>query len=465
MFSGWVRSLILVSLGLIGLFMLCVPMSRAYGDEIEKPVLSVYMTNAGARLTFGFSNSPLPLYELNINTWDRTELYGDPPNLSFNNSPLKFFRYLLTEAQPFILKEILIREELMGAPLQVYIAAAGADKAEKLPIPDRSIVSYLHTEQKSQCYSSDLNRKEFYQCAFTFEVNKLLSRSPLAPDVELVLEQDTHLINSIAWLHAQHLNKTKPGQPTMVIHSTTISQPYLMKDGLAIPLVGWMPPSLSKAGGIYHIGEEFQNHLQTNNSSELVDAVRHDPRSYNHPLGQAQNFTRLKRGKGYNNYGRIVGETAVEINKEKLKQNGLNTNSIAYQRALQLAMPMVEKSRKAFIQLILALYARNEYLFENQYPHIIIVGEESDILFPSLSTFTSTAWNVISEAKPGDGDWQLSVKARRKDLASPSKMQAWLESKAGDITHNISILPASKFARFQHRAACRLANSTHHSKP
>ncbi|MCL6271969.1 hypothetical protein M3P05_18780 [Sansalvadorimonas sp. 2012CJ34-2] len=465
MLSDRSRSIILISLGLIGLLMLCVPISRAYGDDTDLPVLSVYMTNAGARLTFGTSLSPLPLYELTINTWDRTDLYGDPPNLVLNNSPLKYFRYLLTEAKPFILKQLLAHKEWMDAPLQVYIGAAGADKAETMSIPDRSVLSYLNPRQLKQCYNPELSRKDFYQCAFTHEVNEILHRPPLSPKIDMIVEQDTHLINSMAWFHAQRLHKAKPGQPAIVIHSTSISQPYLMKDGQVIPLEGWMPPALQKKGGTYQIGEEFQNYLNSTDSSDLIDAIEHDQRSYNHPLGQKENFKRLKRGKGYNNYGRIVGETGVEINKQHLKQNGLNTNSLAYSKAVQIAMPMIEKARKAFVQLTLALYARNQNLFDGHYPHIIIVGEESDILFPNLSTFHSTVWNVISEARPSVGDWQRTVTLKRKELADSDKMKAWLENDAGHIVQNVSILPVTKFARYQHRASVKRLNPGLYSNP
>ncbi len=462
MFSGWVRSIILVSLGLAGLLLLCVPMSRAYADEQANPVLSVYMTNAGVHLTFGLSNSQSSLYELTINTWDHTDLYGDPPNLVFNNSPLKFFRTILREAAPHLLNEMMTRRQLMDPPLQVYISAAGADKAETLPVPDQSIASFLSDEQKSQCYVPELNRRDFYQCVFAFEVKTQLHRPSLSPKIQLIVEQDTHLINAMAWSHGKQLNKTRPGQPAIVIHTTTIGQPYLMKDGRAVPLAGWVPPAMAKKGGVFQIGQEFQSFLKVTESSSLVDVIQHDPRSHNHPLGQQAYFMRLKQGKGYNNFGRMVGETAMEINRETLGKNGLNTNSSAYQHALRIAAPMVVKARKAFIQLTLALYARNEFLFEGQYPHIIIVGEETDILFPSLSTYTSTAWEVIGETHPGSGDWQKSAIAKRADLSSQEAMQAWIENKAGNIVHNVSILPVSKFAKFQHQASIRLLD---HSQP
>ena len=458
MFSAWARSFILVSIGLIGLLMLCVPMSRAQTDDTEKPVLSIYMTNAGAHLTFGTNLSPLPLYELNINTWDRTDLYGDPPNLAFNNSPLKFFRQLLSEAKPAILKQILAHKQWLDAPLQVYVAAAGADEAEKRSIPDRSILSFLTNSQETQCYRPELNRKEFYHCVFNFEIIEQLHK-PLTPKLEMIVDQDTALINAMAWAHNPQ-KKVKQEQPSLVIHATTISQPYLMTEGQATPLEGWVMPSMRKKGGIYQIGEEFQSYLNTVETSELVDAVQHDHRSFNHPLGQEENLSRLKRGKGFNNYGRMVGETAVELNKHSLQEHGLNINSLAYQKALKLAMPMVAQARKAFIQLTLTLYARNEHLFGTQPPHIIIVGEESDILFPNQSVFISTAQSVISESKMGLGDWQLAITAKRPDLTDPENMQAWIETRSNHITRDVSILPANQFARFQHEASVSLLNRT-----
>ena len=452
MFSGYLRSAILTLLALTGLLMLCVPLSRA---DDGAPILSVYITNTGSHLTLGLSDALAPLYSRSINTWDRTELYGDPPNLMFNDSPLRFFRKALQDAAPDIRKIMMSHKQFLNAPLRVYIGSAGADGAINKPRPNDSILPLLTEEQKTKCYDGFLNRKDFFQCVFSFDIRDQLLKDSPSPQIRLTMQQDTQLINAMASQHARRHNQIKPDEVAIVVHSTTISQPYLMQNGEALSIGGWVPPDFRKKGGIYQIGKEFQSYLRhPEKEPSLLQVVKLDPRSAHHPKGIEANMTRLQvTGKGFNNFGRIVGETAVQKNSALLHANDLELEGRLHNRALAEAKPMVTNTRKAFVQMTLMLYAMTEKRFAERPPHIIIVGEESDILFPDTNTFHNTAQQVISATELGSILQQSPILTARPDLTAKGKMQTWIETRASDITQHVSIIPVSEFSQIQHQTA------------
>ncbi len=451
-FPRFSRVVLLGILAVTGLMMLCVPMAKSdtltplatvslsstnQSATSNTLVLSLYINNAGLQLAFGLSSSDEPLYEMTLNTWESSELNGHPPNIALNDSPLIFVREAFKKAAPQVQDEIK-KLGLEGLPVKVYIAAAGADAAEDKPLPVGDVVNLLSAAQSEICYRPDLKRKEFFQCAFLQEVHDTLLRdqevmhleqSVSRGDVSIFLEQDAHLINDIAARYAQLSNKTR----AIVVHSTTISQPYLIPDPKTIGTLSWIPSSLNKDGGIHQIGRIYQRHLQTHQGTDPLDyVVAHDAMTSNYPTGAQGNIRRLKDRKlGANNFGRIVGETANGMNHDRISYgNDIQSQSLReqlYEQARLEALPYLNQARESFIDLTLLLLSKHSSWFLHQTPRLIILGEEAEIMFSSQKEFTDFA-----ESLP--------------DSVSRSE-QAKL------LLKNVTIVPQNDFARLQHQSA------------
>ncbi|WP_281645796.1 hypothetical protein [Parendozoicomonas sp. Alg238-R29] len=454
MFSGLIRYTVILTVALTGLLMFCVPLSRA---DDGYPVLSMYMSNTGVQLTFGMSNSPEPLVEISENTWDNTEVFGHPPSLSYNDSPIVFFRRVLNAASPAIKRE-MSRLKLFNSgskPMQVYVAAAGADAAERLGLPNSDAYRHLRGDQQTICMNPGMSRKEFFSCFAQQEVLRTIYQSRDMSRVRAKVEQDASLIAAMATQHAKSLGKEAPGQPSLVIHTTTISHPYLVRDGKAIGVSGWIPASMRKSGGIYEIGYNYST-LAPSQRMSLTPVIALDPRSSNHPNGQAGNIARLQRGKGFNNFGRLVGETANSLNRARIEVS-LQTpvDDELYRKAIAEALPVVNKARENFIALTTAFYALTEHEFTGKAPHIIIVGEESDILFPTAESFISKGSAIAANSESLAELVYPIISGKQQRFETASKTQAWISENSGKLFSDVETVSTSEFSRFQHQGAVK----------
>ena len=445
MFSGLLRSTVLTILALIGLLMLCIPMARAD----EEPILSVYMSNAGLHLTFGVSSSPDPLYENSLNTWESAEFYGHPPSLAFNDSPLVFFRHMLQKAAPEI-RQQLQRLNITNKTLKVYVAAAGADAAKNKPLPNSTAINLLSKEQIERCYIHGSNRKDFFACTFKQEVLQEIMPEQDQTTVDLRLEQDHHLITAMGGIYSGQANTEKAA---IIVHSTTISQPYLVKNGRALDLGSWVPHALRKNGGIYQIGVLLQQYLNQHGSDPLRYVLEHDSMVANHPQGAQPNMKRLQMGnKGYNNFGHITAETANGLTQNRIRTDGSKNQSEIYAQARQAALPMLSSARKDFLRLTLMLYAMEEKRFNGVVPQLIVVGEEAEIMFANEKVFRKVASNLLT-LNPAMEMLPAETYQKRTDLQNASKRRSWLDTKGHQLLQNVAILPKSDFARLQHQSS------------
>ena len=363
--------------------MLCVALAEQARADDDSPVFSLYMSNSGIQLTFGMSDSPEPLVKLTKNTWDSAALFGHPPSLVFNDSPILFFRSVLNAAAPAIQQEMQ-RLKMFSAdskPMQVYIAAAGADAAAKPGLPNGNALRLLRADQQISCTRPGMSRTEFFSCFAQHEVLHTLYHSRDTSRVFVKVEQDVSLVAAMASQHAKALKREVPGQTALVVHTTTISNPYLVKNGEAIGVDGWIPANMSKKGGIYEVGESYRDHLQNNpgNTASLAKVIAMDPRSANHPAGYKANVERLTRqfnGKGFNNFGRLVGETANCMNKARIEASLQSpVNDALYRQTTAEALPMVHKARTSFIALTTAFYALTEKEFAGKAPMSSLLGK------------------------------------------------------------------------------------------
>ena len=455
MFSGLLRYTTLLAISLAGLLMLCTSLSQA--DE-GTPVLSLYMSNSGIQLTFGMSDSPEPLVEFTKNTWDDAELYGHPPSLALNDSPIIFFRNVLDTVALDIQRALRRVNQLnFGTkPMEVYIAAAGADAAEKLGLPSHNAYRLLRGDQFHECTKPGMNRKEFFGCFAQYEVLRSVYQSRDASKVHVLVEQDVSLVAAMASQHAKSLNREEPGRASIVVHSTTLSNPYLVRNGEAVSIGGWIPGNMEKAGGIYELGQAYKSYLLKNpgESTPLAKVIALDPRTANHPSGKAANIERLLRGKGYVNFGRLVGETANSLNKARIETSMQTSINISlFRQATAEALPMVHQARTNFLALTTAFYALTEKEFAGRAPHVIIVGEESDVLFPSVSDFVSQGAAIAGDATALTGLVHPIVSRKNSTFSSPNKTQQWIISHAADLFSNVDMVNAPEFARFQHQAS------------
>ncbi len=497
MFSGLIRrtirTIIISLLALAGLIMLYIPIVRAdnavtaqnlqadsvaaslkpriSGDEnaentdspVENeqlhstPVLSVYITNAGAKLTYGTDDSNKPLYQTSLNTWDNAVLYGHPPNVVYNDSPLIFFRQLVKKAAPS-LKELI---EDNPQPLQVYIGAAGADE-ERTFLPSDAdgakkrladkVKTLLIGDKQKKCLTNSGSRLEFFACTFKQEIlENIIGSGDNQEAVSLKLEQDKELITTMASIYSGEINTDAS---SIVVHSTTLSLPYLVKNGKAPELKEWKLEAFQNTGGIYQLGALFKAHMKTLEqedkieSDPLLSVVTQDQLTTYHPDGAAANMKRLKFGKGgYNNFGHIVGNISNGLNSDRVTQE---IDDRTYQEARNKAQQMLEHTRNDFIALAVSCYALAQKKFDDKWrPRLIIVGEEAQTMFASQEIFSEAA-TTLSEKKPG---MLINKIHNRQDLKDPNTLKQWLTNKGLPFVRGVMILPVNQFSQFQHQAA------------
>ncbi|MTI13842.1 hypothetical protein [Sansalvadorimonas verongulae] len=467
MFSGLFRYTLALAIGLTGLLILCVSLAgQAQADE-SSPVLSLYMSNSGIQLTFGMSDSPEPLVEFTQNTWDSPALFGHPPSLVFNDSPIIFFRSILNTAAPAIRREMQ-RLQLFTAdskPMQVYVAAAGADAAGKLGLPNSNATRLLSPDQQTSCTRPNMSRTEFFTCFAQLEVLHTLYRSRDTSKVVAKVEQDVNLVAAMASSHAKSLDREVPGRTSLVVHATTISNPYLVRDGKAVGTVGWIPASMDHNGGIFEIGQSYRSHLLNNaeKTTSLAKVIALDPRSANHPSGYQANHERLTKKlnpKGFNNFGRLVGETANSLNRARIEAS-LNApvNNDLYKQAIAEALPMVHTARTNFMALATAFYALTENEFNGRAPHVIIVGEESDVLFPTVGDFITHGTAITADTTKLSAIVHPILSRNDTRFSITDKTQQWIGSHTSDLFADVEMVSTAEFSRFQHQAAVQRVSS------
>ncbi len=450
MFSGLyqrvIRTTITAVLAFTGLFLLSMPIAKA----AESQVLSVYITNAGAWLSYGTSANSQLQYHTSLNTWESADLYGHPPNLLFNDSPLTLFRQLINQAAPSLKSLIDTRE-----PLQVYLAAAGADRAKTMALPkSAALVSMLSSAQAEQCYLQDKSRAEFFTCAFQQELMEQLLNTTDSDRVNVVLEQDHHLITAVADLYqGQNQGAKVANEPAIVVHSTTLAQPYLVINGRAKDFGPWVSEPLEGHGGIHQIGKLLQAYLgqHENPDDPLRYVVSRDPMTANHPKGAEANMKRLELGKGFNNFGQIAGETANGSNQQRVNLEA--SKKALYQQATLAAMPLLHSARQDLIRLSLHLYAREESRFAGHTPKLIIVGEEASLMFANERVFRATAHKVLTEQTH-----ELLpdiLFEQRPALADPEAQRHWLREKAIPLLDSVTVLPSMRMPTLQHQVAIK----------
>ncbi len=446
MFSGLsqrvIRTTVATVLAFTGLFLLSMPIAKA----AESQVLSVYITNAGAWLSYGSSTNSQPQYHTSLNTWESADMFGHPPNLLFNDSPLALFRQLVTQAAPS-LKSLIDERQ----PLQVYLAAAGADKAKTMPLPkSAALVSILSSAQAEQCYQPDKNRAEFFACAFQQELMEQLLDTTDSSQVNVVLEQDHHLITAMAALYQ---GQQAADEPSIVVHSTTLAQPYLVINGRAKDLGPWVFEPLVGHGGIHQIGKLLQTYLSQHENPDdpLRYVVSRDPLTANHPGGAEANMKRLGLGKGFNNFGQIAGETANGSNQQRVNLEA--GKKALYQQATLAAMPLLHAARQDMIRLSLHIYALQEPRFAGKTPKLIIVGEEASLMFANEKIFRASAYKVLTEQ--GHELLPETLYEHRPALADPEQQRHWLREKAIPMLNNVTVLPSMRMPALQHQVALK----------
>ena len=297
------QMLVLLFSGLVALS------SHVNAGQIKQSITDFYglsVTNFGISLLKQSTGSkPVFIEKTTLNT---SKLFGDPPNISYSDSPINFITLFLSESEAAMLrKENEDRKNKYGDRLQrqLYISAAGYDDAKNQKLQDevkrktgktleahlRDTLNASHLDKHFRCKSSDQpeavdtlaglmpqtpcikdfsvvkeleafgcfdepDKAEFNICAtrwaFEFRTGIHFDRDMI------VMEQDNIAMSTMA--NDVVRDKKLPPQRHFILHATTYAQPYLnTPDGL-VSTDGWMG-SFAKTGGFRQTGTEYSESL------------------------------------------------------------------------------------------------------------------------------------------------------------------------------------------------------------
>ena len=256
-----------------------------------------------------------PFRSYNKTTLTTPALFGDPPNISFNDSPVIFLALFLSDREAEELKnDDQANISKYGSELrrELYIGAAGYEAAKQQKLSDmiptsrtdstlitrstalKNSINGSHLDQHFKCKPAnnttakdgiepkkpcidnfnavtelenfdcfnESDKAEFHACAARWA---LKFRTGIVFDKSMVvIEQDNEAMSVMA----NNVIRDKQLQPDrhFILQATSLAQPYLNDVSGLVFTPAWMG-ILGKKGGNYQIGEEFSDQLKTDHPS------------------------------------------------------------------------------------------------------------------------------------------------------------------------------------------------------
>lgn len=341
--------------------------SQLFAGQLSQPATDFYgvsVSNFGVTLLKqGPDSKPLIVEKTTLNS---PELFGDPPNIFGNDSPIIFITLFLTDEEAAALRKANeVSVEKYGEQLrrQLYISAAGYKAAVKQNLGDllpntevtvekniRNNLGKSHLNKHFRCTTSDEktnkdplaglsprepcikgfsiveeldqfgcfnepNKAEFNICAtrwaFEFRTGIKFERHMI------VMEQDNAAMAAMANHVVQY--KKLPRGRHFILQATTLAQPYFNSPEGLIGTPGWMG-LFAKTGGYRQIGTDYGEFLKKDfDASESDDLKKFmaNPESGLHHTVERYFNESIARGDIYIAGNRVHDEAAL-LNRIKI---------------------------------------------------------------------------------------------------------------------------------------------------
>ena len=243
------------------------------GTLADTNIITFYVTNDGIIATIGLESKDRAeqIFSVGVDAQDH-ELLLDPPNLAFNDSPLKALG-LLMQRHGYLFKQILTSEQRKKLPTKIYIAGAGADRASRQPVPELSLVAEYQTNNNGGCLDL-LTKKNFHACMFSKKVEETVP----GLKTTYTIENDTYLMATMATIHDQNSQSDKSddnNHPVLALHTTTCAVAALVKTDGKIEINN---KSVNPdAGGIYNLGQCFSDSLDDDHKQNIINSKDDQP--------------------------------------------------------------------------------------------------------------------------------------------------------------------------------------------
>ena len=343
--------------------------NQVIAGTLSQPATEFYglsISNFGVTLQKQRPDSaPWVLEKTTLNT---SELFGDPPNIYGNDSPVIFMTLFLSDKEATILKqnsEALTHKYGDQLRRQLYISAAGYDAAVRQNLTDtigkteitvaehiKSSLKKSHLNRHFRCESeenidsaepdplkglkpkepcikdfkiveqleefgcfNEPNKAEFNICAtrwaFEFRTGIKFERHMI------VMEQDSQAMSAMA--NKVVRDKKLPPRRHFILQATTFAQPYFNSPGGLIETGGWMG-LFGKTGGYHQIGtgysESLRKDFEASGSGNLTEFMS-NPKTGLHHIVQCIFNLHLQRGHVYI-AGNRVHDKAALLNRIKI---------------------------------------------------------------------------------------------------------------------------------------------------
>ena len=362
------QMLVLLFIGLVALS------SQVNAGKLSQPAIDFYglsISNFGITLLkHGTDSKPLYIEKTTLNT---PELFGDPPNIAFNDSPIIFITLFLSDSEAAMLrKENEDKESKYGDQLnrQLYISAAGYIEAKKHKLQAevaegagitfeqhiRNSLKKAHLDKHFRCNTSDQSaddplaglmpkapcienfsvvkelddfgcfnepdKAEFNICAtrwaFEFRAGIKFERHMI------VMEQDNAAMSAMA-NNVVRKEQLPPGRH-FILQATTLAQPYFNSPDGLIPTDGWMG-SFGATGGYRQsgvlYGEALVADFEASGEKNLQGFTAKPESGLHHTVERYFNKS-FERGDIYIASNKLLNEAAVlDRIKRKLARNNL----------------------------------------------------------------------------------------------------------------------------------------------
>ncbi len=269
---------------LISTILLTLVSGFAQADENKKFITyGLYVSNWGMELVVKPYDGTTSYFS--ATTLSNSQLFGDPPNLSFNDSPLNFMTLMLT---PEISEKLRELDSQYGEDTErrLYIGAAGFDKASEQVVNEtlKKAIDNSRLNQvlginvndaltKAGCYEAE-QKATFQLCAMHWAI-KHRTGIDFKHD-NTYMESDRELMAELA-IDLSHQHKLQ-SQQHFLLQATSYIQPgALIKNDLqeTPEWMGsskhwWEPFNLSRAGSTHQLGYLYSNE-QVQNSTDALN--------------------------------------------------------------------------------------------------------------------------------------------------------------------------------------------------
>ena len=444
--------------------------SLVQAGNLQQPGMLFYGLSITSNAVTLLQKSPSGDLKAYSKTTLTPELFGDPPNIAFNDSPLIFLTLFLSEQEVEDIKKYdAAYEGLQEDQVRrvLYISAAGYEAAavQKLDsstngsgntlrdvlrdtlanshLAKLSKIPVVAELEKFGCFEED-NKAAFHLCGARWAMEY---RTGIRIDGSAAfIEQD----NQAASVMANELLRNHPGLQQgrhLIIQATTLAQPYLNQPEGLIHTPGWMGSgvnqiNLKKAGGLWQIGDDFASQLSGDfqkhrSSSDSISTFMLNgnntlyatiARYFDHQIKQGAQYRagttpldtmllldRIVRGKAKNNSGELLMLIADSASHEDLTRiTGQSRTDLAQSQAL--AIPFLSKARGDGA-ISIALFAGLLQPIFRSGASLIIVGEEAEWLAAfNKQPFQEVLQNLGSDPETLDHAYQLYLSLLDKPL-------------------------------------------------